>query len=485
MRNKALACGILVAMMHGAARGQAALDVPIGQPLRLGTLGVGGNPPAVATAPQSPTGVALSNLQPASYVEWKVACNTPGLYRIEVVMGQWQDPGSVLAFETRPFADPEDPYATRYAAPVTRDYGQTIGANYYAPLGFVEDAGGNTLTVPLWNGENVLRVQNVTGRHHPAETIPTDMADPRNREWDTPWSNVRLARIRLIRVADLPVFADLTGQVVSDRPAGAPVRRALALANPPGGSPLEPSHFWKSGYYTLTADDGAFTLSVPEGEWDVKAGRPGSYRVQGSDIRRVDVNGNTQTAAITLPSLFGEDAQGRETAAVQLVYSDAFTGTVGLNPQSGENGYKVSWFNTLDACSVIVDAPRAGLYNVVGAYLNGNQPGVGRVSTDLGQSATAPLPVTGWGTVGHAQYSQPLYLAQGPNVLTQSLVSGDMDPNALHLTRIPTPAGAALSALRIAAGLQAATPEDAWMGALTGDPGISLADALLLLRAAG
>ena len=489
MRNTVSARAALLVTLGaaccGGATAQDVIDVPLAQPLNRVALGTGGEPPVVTTTAQSPTGVALTNLQPTSYAEWKVACQTPGLYRIQVLLAQWQDPGTALAFETRTFVDPEEPFATRYATPDTRDYGQTNGTNHYMDLGDVEDAAGNTLLVPLWSGENVLRVQNITGRHHPAERVPTDMSDPRNREWDTLWSGARIARIRLTRAGDLPAFSSLSGRVEGDRPAGVAARRALVLANPPGGATPEPSQFWKSGYYTLTRDDGTYTLAAPVGEWDVKAGRPGSYRVQGSDTRTVSLAADAPaTADFTLQSLFHDNGQGRQVAELHMVYADRFTGNVAILPQSGENGYKVGWFHVGDACSVIVDAPRTGYYDVVVAYLNGGNAGTGRITTDRNQTITGSHPVTSWERIGYSVYAQPLYLEQGPNLVTQSLVSGDSDMNAIHLIAPPVTATDALSALRIAAGLQAATANDQWMGTITGDAAISMADAARLLQAA-
>jgi len=483
MRLKAAAIATLLATA-AACTAQETIDVSLRTPLSLVCLGAGGAKPVAAASTQSPTGEALSNLQPASYAEWKVNCQTPGLYRIGVLLAQWQNPGTVLAFETRAFSDPEDPYATRYATPDTRDYGQTLAPDLYMGLGDLEDAAGNTLLVPLMAGDNVLRVQNVTGRHNPAESVPTDLRDTRAREWDFFYSGVNIALIRLTRASDLPATATLTGTVTGDRPQTMPVRGALVLANPPGGSPPEPSHFWKSGYYTFTRDDGTYSLTVPAGDWDVKAGRSGSYRIQGSEVAPASLEaGASATADLALTSLFHTDDQGRQVAEVQMVYADRFVGDVSILPQSGENGLKVGWFHQGDQLSVLVDAPRAGNYSVVVAYLNGGAAGVGRLTTQTGQSITGSHPVTSWETVGRAAYSAPLALSQGTNVITQSLVSGDTDPNAIYLIAPPVTLADALTALRVAAGLQAATSAEAWMGTIAGDAAIAIEDAARILQA--
>jgi hypothetical protein len=352
-------------------------------------------------------------------------------------------------------------------------------------LGDLEDAEGNTLLLPLFAGENILRLQNVSGRHNPAYTYPTDMRDTHNRDWDFYWSNVHIGSIRLTRAGDLPAFGTITGNVLADRPAGLGVRRALVTANPPGDAPPEPSAFWKNGWYTCTADDGSFTLNAPAGAQDLKAGRPGSYQVQGSPIATVDVpvDGSVSTD-LTLSSLFHDDGQGRQVAEIQNVYFDQAAGNVGILPVDGENGYKVGWIDPADSTTIYVDVPRTGLYKVASSYFNGGTDGTVRISTDRGSSTQALQPVTGWDRQGLVNYPDPLYLVHGTNAVTMTLVSGSSDQNAFHLTMPPVTVGDAAGALRIAAGLSPAADADLWTGTITGGPQITLEDAARLLLAA-
>lgn len=467
-----------------AAHAQASIEVLPSPILNLVGFGAGGALPAIIPQAASPSGYTTDGLQPASYVEWRVHCDTPGLYRVGVYLAQWLDPGCVLAFETRPYTTPDDPYATRYGTPDTRDYGETNGAWAYMNLGDVEDAAGNTLTVPLWAGDNVFRVQNVTGRHNPAYQYPTNLADTHNRDWDFYWSNAEIGKITLTRASDMPIPGQVSGIVTGDRPRGIPVRRAIVTANPPCGAPVEPSRFWKQGYFTYSHDDGTYSLTVPAGETDVKAGRPGSYQLQGSPVVTVDVPvTGTADADPQLTSVFHDDGQGRQVAEIQLAYFDQVNGTVALLNVDGENGYKLGWIDPGESCSVYVDAPRTGYYTVSSSYFNGGAPGVVRISAGSSSIQTTQ-PVTDWPVQGIQQFSQPLYLVQGTNLITHTLVSGNSDMNSFHLTMPAVTPTDAARALRIAAGLYAGTQTDQWAGTLTGDSSITIEDAVRILQAA-
>jgi hypothetical protein len=451
-------------------------------------MGVGGAPPQILTGFYlGASGEAVDSLQPGSYVEWKVNCLTPGLYHVAITVAQWQDDGCVLAFETRPWSSPDNPYATRFAAQDTRNYGETNGTWAFLETGDVEDAQGNVITLPLWSGNNVLRVQNVTGRHEPAYVYPPDMTDPHNRDWGTFWGNVHIGRITLTRVDDLPAMGAITGRVTADRPYNFGVKRAMVLANDPGQSPPEPSWFWKNGYYTYTHDDGTFALYAPAESVEIAAGRPGSYQVQGSPVLSVEVpDGGTATANPVLATLFQSDGSGNVVANVQACYGDAFTGNMGLLSVDGQNGHKVGWVDVGDTWSVIVDAPRAGNYKVRSAYTNGGSAGTSKVSSDAGGSVQASQPATDWATLQTVDFPGTLYLRQGPNVITQALQAGTSDYNAIALTEPPVALGDAKRALQIAAGLVTATSADAWMATVTGSASsqIGVDDAVRLLQAA-
>lgn len=481
----------LLAVSFGAAAvpvaAQSTIAVPLVSATTFGAMGTGGGVPQILTgAYLGPSGEAVDGLQPGSYVEWKVNCLTPGLYHIAITVAQWQDNGCVLAFETRPFSSPDNLYSTRFAAQDTKDYGQTNGTWGFMETGDIEDAQGNVITVPLWSGNNVLRVQNVTGRHEPAYTYPTNMTDPHNRDWGTFWGNVHIGRITLTRVDDLPAMGSITGRVTADRPYGLGVKRAMVLANDPGQSPPEPSWFWKNGYYAYTHDDGTFALYAPAGSAEVVAGRPGSYQIQGSPVLTVDVSGGgTVSADPVLSTLFQNDGAGNIVASIQACYGDTFTGALGLLSVDGQNGHKVGWVDVGDTWSVVVDAPRAGNYKVRSAYTNGGANGVSKVSNDAGGSVQAAQPAADWGTLQTVDFPGTLYLKQGPNVITQALQSGASDYNAIALTEPPVVLGDAKRALQIAAGLVAATSADAWMSTVTGSTSnqIGVDDAVRLLQA--
>ncbi|HEY3412564.1 MAG TPA: hypothetical protein VGM51_05815 [Armatimonadota bacterium] len=469
----------------GVACGQASIEVMPATVLNLVGFGAGGALPAVIPQAASPSGLTTDGLQPASYIEWRVPCNTPGLYTIGISLAQWSDPACVLAFETRPFTSPDAPYATRYGTPDTRDYGETNGAWAYANLGDVEDAAGNTLTVPLWAGDNVFRIQNVSGRHNPAYQYPPNLADTHDRDWDFYWSNAEVGRITLTRVSDLPAFGQVSGTVSGDRPHGIAVRKAIVTANPPASAPMEPSSFWRQGYFTYSRDDGTYSLTVPSGENDIKAGRPGSYQVQGSPIATVTVPAaGAASADLQLASIFHDDGHGHQVAEVQLAYFDQVSGSVSLLSVDGENGYKLGWVDPGESCSVYVDVPRTGNYTVATSYFNGGTGG-GVVRISAGAFSTqATQPRTDWPVQGIQQFSQPLYLVQGTNLITHTLVSGTSDMNSFHLTMPDVTATDATRALSIAAGLLAATPSDQWMGTLAGDSSICHEDAVRILQAA-
>lgn len=477
-----------VAMASLPAAAQTTIPVPLTSATTFGAMGTGGAPPQIITGTYlGASGEAVDALQPGSYVEWKVNCLTPGLYHIAITVSQWQDNGCVLSFETRPFSSPDNPYSTRYAAQDTKDYGQTNGTWAFMETGDIEDAQGNQISVPLWSGNNVLRVQNVTGRHESAYTYPPNMTDPHDRDWGTFWGNVHIGRITLTRVDDLPAMGAIVGRVTADRPYGLGVKRAMVLANDPGQSPPEPSWFWKNGYYTYTHDDGTFALNAPAGTVEVAAGRPGSYQIQGSPIITTDLAvGATVTASPLLTTLFQNDGAGNIVASIQACYADTYTGALGLLSVDGQNGHKVGWVDVGDTWSVTVDAPRAGFYKVRSAYTNGGTNGVSKVSNDAGGSVQGSQPAVDWGTLQTVDFPGTLYLRQGPNVITQALQSGNSDYNAIALTEPPVVLGDARRALQIAAGLVAATSADSWMSTVTGSSSnqIGVDDAVRLLQAA-
>jgi hypothetical protein len=404
-------------------------------------------------------------------------------------VSQYQDAGTALAFETRPYSSPDNLTGIHYAAPDTRDYGTTAGDWAYMDLGPVQDADGVDITVPLWAGDNVLRVQNVFDRHNAAFAAPADLSNPRNRQWGFLWSNVHIGSITLNRAADLPALALVTGVVSSDFPAGQPVKRALVLANPTGRSPAEPSGFWKSGYYTYSQNDGAYFLYAPVGAQEIKAGRPDSYQVEGSDAAALDVASSGASAAnLMLHSLFSPAANGRPAAFLQTEYFDAVTGAIALLPIDGENGYKMGWVDAGDAVSLVVDAPYSGYYAVSTAYCNGDagNTGVVKIEADTGSSVQDTQPsASTWDVLATKAFAQPLYLRRGANVVTQTLVSGASDMSAIHLTLRPYLAQDAATALKAAAGLLSVYEVDRQRLDVDGDGVVTLLDAGAIARMRG
>jgi hypothetical protein len=462
------------------------IEVPLASPVASVALGAGGLKPQVITQASSPTGKCLDNLQPGSYVEWRFVCDTPGLYSVRVWMAQWQEAGSVLAFETRPYSNPPDPYATAYATPDTRDYGQTLGQWAFHDLGPVKDRSGNVITVPLWTGFNILRLRNVTDRHFEALSYPVPPGEPHARPWGFYFSNIHVGRVTLTRVADLPPMGTVSGMVLADRPAQFPVPGAIVCANPVGGSPPEPSHFWRNGWFTQTRSDGTYLLSAPVGTMEMKAGRPSGYQVQGSAVYYADVSATEpRTANLGLKSRFPSAAAG-SAAHIENVYADTFSGDLAILAVDGEGGYKVGWFDIGESSTMLVDAPVTGRYSVRSAYTNGGSFGNVRVSTDQNSVSDGQQPARTWGELQYADYPRPIFLRRGANSVRQTLITGNSDQNAIILTLLPTGISDAVAALRMAAGLNGTSATDILQYDLAGgDNRITLTDAVRVVQSAG
>lgn len=433
--RKMLGVAALLSLAAAPLLAQAEIKVDLLNFYNRAHLGpVGGMPYTYASTADNPVnGVVVASMQPVSWMEWQVNCTTPGLYKINMQVAQNQDPATVFAFEVRRLSSYNDPFATHYSTGDSKDYGQ-MGSSYWdwQELGDIVDADGNLLTVPLYEGVNIFREQNVSGRHNPAFNYPTDLCDPNNRAWNPFWGNTRTGRITLIRVGDLPEYRTITGKVTGDRPAGIGVKRALVMAAPTGQSALEPSHFWKKGYFTQTQDDGSYVLSVPTGSWEIKSGRPSGYNVEGSTVQALPASG-AATANMSLVNLFHDDGTGTLVACVQNEYFEEYGGEgVSLLNVDGQNGYKVGWIAVGDSTSMMVDAPVAGLYQMTSSYFNGDVTGTLRISTDLGSATTAQQPGTGnWGLRTEVTYPNLIYLVQGPNLVKQELISGASDFDGL------------------------------------------------------
>lgn len=476
---------VLVALLALAVfplAAQEVITVPLTSLSAYEAFGAGGATPDIQTGAQyGPNGEATHDFQPAAMMEWPVNCTTPGFYTVAITLAQWQDPRTVLAIETRPSGSA---FVTRYAAPDTRDYGRTNGELAFMDCGELQDEDGNEITVPLWSGQNYLRIRNVTDRHNPPFDTPTATSDPRAREWGLLWSDVRIGSITLRRVGDLPPMATLSGTVLADRPAGFPVRGAIVSANPPGHAPIEPSRFWNRGWTTVTDATGSYSITLPVGAWDVKAGRPGSYQAQGSDVAGVEVAESGQRLDFTLKSAFTLDASGVPTITVPLVYFDGATGSLAILPIDIDNGYKLGWIGAGEGATVLVDAPWSGMYTVTSAYTNGGSTGTLRVSTEAGSSSQSTQSAGGWNTLRYKTYANPVYLRRGTNIVTQTLVSGESDLGSLRFTMVPVDITYATIALRCAAGLVSSGAGDITRMDLTGDRRIFVDDAVEILRLA-
>lgn len=434
-----LAAALLIGL-GAAARAQQTIDVPI--TTLLGTtatrgLGQGANVPSVGDI--GTPNQRLVGFQPGSYAEFPVSTTTPGMYTVSLKMRMTAaaDLHTVMALETRPA--PDSLFNTRYGTVDTKDYGVMMEYIESGPL--VAADGATQLQVPLMEGQNILRIFHVTGRHNPANSYPTDLSSQTARPTGTPWSNLDVATITMNRVGDLPALGTINGTITGSQPAGIPVTEAIVAANPPGNSPVELSWFWRSGWFTYTRPDGTYTLKAPLGATEVKAGRPSSYEVQGATTT-VTVGATAATANITLPSIFFKNAQNEWTAYPQAEYLDRYSGTLGLVPLDGppENSYKIGWTNAGEWVGLLIDVPEAGNYEVTSAYTNGGSQGVFRVYTSLGPSTQDTQPNSGgWGTLARKTYANPIYLAQGTQMLYQAVVSGESDFDGIHLRRLNTP----------------------------------------------
>ena len=436
-----------LAMIGTGAIAQSSIPLSLRAYSSSVSLGSGGDSPIVLVTTDLnwlPTGESTERFQPCSYIEWRVNCTTPGLYSIDIPIYNLDcDDGFSLTFETKKYTNPEDVFATRFASRETTFYPKTgCGDPWwrFVPLGTVTDADSNVITVPLWEGENVFRVQNISGRHTAAYTYPPILNDINNRPWGQFWSNLHLGGITLNRVSDLPAMGTITGTVTGNKPSGVSVKRAIVCANPPGKSPTEPSNFWKYGYYTYSTDGGTYSITAPIGSTDVKAGRPSSYRCDGSEVANVVVEAATpKTANLALESIWLDDGDGFDYAYIQNEYFDYKNGNMGLLSVDGWNGFKVGWIDPNDSTSMIVDVPKTGLYQVTSSYFNGGGTGLIRVSTDLGSTVEADQPNTAndWGRRLEITYPNSIYLLAGANIVTQTLLSGNSDQDGFKLQLLP------------------------------------------------
>lgn len=427
-----------------SARAQDTIDVPIqtmlGNAFTRGAA-MGDNIPGVSSIDYSdpaPLFRHVWGLQPGGYVEFPVTTSTPGMYTVSLNMRMpWEsDRYTVLALETRP--SPDSPYTTRFATVDSKDYGVMPD---YTESGPLVSPTNEVLTVPLFAGRNILRIFNVTQRHNPAASYPTDLSSTTARPSGNMWCDLRVANITMNRVGELPVLGTITGTITGDKPAGIPVVEAIVAANPPGKSPTELSWFWRNGWFTHTRPDGTYTLQAPVGPQEIKAGRPSSYQVQGATTTAT-VGASPVTANITLPSIFFKNTANEWVAYPQVEYFDRKGSVFAMIPGDAppENGYKIGYTGDNEWLALIVDVPEAGNYEVTSVYTNGGGTGTLRVFTDLGASILDTQPNSGgWLNLARKTYSNPIFLAQGPQLITQQLVSGNSDFDAIHLRRLNTP----------------------------------------------
>ncbi|HEY3412569.1 MAG TPA: hypothetical protein VGM51_05840 [Armatimonadota bacterium] len=461
----AVLAGLGLACLASATRAQSTIPVLLSNIYHSEGVGPGGGRPfwrASLTNDPDPAPYLghVEDIQSASYFEYKVSCNTPGLYNVEVVCFEPSDPHMELQFETRPFTLNDDPTVTHYATQNSKDYGQfgTWGSagvpRVYSDLNPVVAADGTTaLTVPLWAGDNIVRVRNIANRHHaPVSGYPivgSDLGRLDLRELtvsNTGWSNLHVAAVTLNRVGDLPAMGTITGTVTADVPAGLPVRSALVLANPPGASPPEIASWWNWGYYTYSKKDGTYSLQAPVGSRDIKAGRPSGYLPTGSTVSNVTVPGTgTVTANITLPSLWFKDGSGDWNAFPQAEYFDAKNDNISLVPSPGENGFRMAWSWAVKKVYLIVDVPVSGNYEFTDSFTSGDGADqTMRLSSNLGPytdvvQVSATLPPAGWENPVTATAPNSIYLAQGTQTLTLGLLNGNCDFDGFQLRQLHTP----------------------------------------------
>ncbi|HEY3266943.1 MAG TPA: carboxypeptidase regulatory-like domain-containing protein [Armatimonadota bacterium] len=451
MRNiwKAVGAAVIVAATLAAPSGAQTIQVAIDQIYSSVGLGPGGGNPVIASWPNDPDPAPytkhLENIQPGSYVEYRITAATAGLYTIGIEHLQPSDPHLVYTFETRAYSSPEDPYATRYATVDSKDYGQfgSFNPRVYTMEDPIRDASNNPLTVPLVAGDNILRIRVINLRHfaYPHYPIlPSDLGLAGVRPTDGAfWSNVQWVSVHLTYSAPLPEMGTVSGTVTGDKPAGQLVRRALVAVNPTGKSPAELTSFWVWGAYTYTKNDGSYSLKAPVGAMEMKASRPSSYVPSGSTPVAVTVSSGTPaTANATLTSIFYND--GADLVAFpQAEYFDDHNGNIGILPVDGQNGYKMGWIDPGDSVSLLVDVPQSGNYEVTDSYTNGGGQGLIRLSSDLGPTTEDTQDPFGWGSRTDKTFANSIYLAQGTQTLTLSLISGASDQDGFKLRLLSTP----------------------------------------------
>lgn len=449
-----------LAAIAGASRAQSTINVLMSDIYHSEGVGPGGGRPfwrtSIAGDPDpAPLLGHVEDIQSASYFEYKVNCTTPGIYTVSVLCFEPSDPHMELQFETRPFTANEDPTVTHFATPNSKDYGQfgTWGSagnpRVYTNLNPVVAADGTTpLTVPLWLGDNIIRIRNIANRHHaPVSGYPITGADLGRTDLreltvqNTGWSNLHVAGVTLNRTGDLPAMGTITGTVTSDVPAGGLVRSAYVVANAPGQSPPEVASWWIWGYYTFTKADGTYSLTAPVGSRDLKANRPSGYLPTGSAVSNVTVPATgSVTSNLTVPTLWFKDGAGDWNGYVQAEYFDSKNDNISLVPSIGENGFRMAWSWAVKKVSMIVDAPVSGNYEFTDSYTSGDgSTQIMRLSSSLGPYTEVTQSANGWETVNNSTAPNSIYLAQGTQVLTLGLNTGNCDFDGFLLRQLHTP----------------------------------------------
>jgi hypothetical protein len=259
---------LLLALLTVPALAQVQVDVSPAGLIFVFPLG-GNQVPAVVSDSGARYGVAVSPWYPPGWVELSTpSVAQPGLYRVEVQYACAPDQGgAVLTVDTRALGSPMH-YVSAPAHLSATNGWSGDGAWTEAAL---TDASGNPILVPLWQGENTVRVQLLANCRLDA-MVPGPGA-------------FSLGALRLTREADLPVTGQVIGRAVSA--SGGNVARAMAIADARmNGSRITiPNVQYPSvmglaagGAWWAEADAyGRFSLQLPLGTHTITVARPGAY----------------------------------------------------------------------------------------------------------------------------------------------------------------------------------------------------------------
>ncbi|HEY3285268.1 MAG TPA: carbohydrate-binding protein [Armatimonadota bacterium] len=290
--------------------------------------------------------------------------------------------------------------------------------------------------VPLRQGDNVLRVQNITKQLRRPDGV-TDAADSFGGGVNLTWFEFTFQK-------DLEPLGTLTGTVTSSD-----LQVPVGFARVTTGTVVRPHDWWIKDWWTKADQDGKYALEVPAGSYTVTGFRADTY--QPNKVTGVAVEAGKSVAApeVKLQSNWKDGALKQLSRDVDAIITGGSTGfydetwatPVEANENPDDTNIVTGWWEINDWTEQLVDVSETGWYKVQVQFSSPDAAPVTVRYDANGLFTQGPLDGSGsWRDYKVSDFLQgAVLLAKGTNRVRLTLIKGAFNESFHILTKTTGP----------------------------------------------